>query len=77
MSRKSLEDIDSTKKKDRLPKNPSRFAPSSFDTHAETFQKQYVVLHLSFTKTNPSASEKSYPIAYNLPGKKVSMEKLL
>ena len=77
MSRKSLEDIDSTKKKDRLPKNPSRFAPSSFDTHAETFQKQYVNLLLNFRKTNPSTSEKSYPIAYNIPGKKVSMEKLL
>ena len=39
MSRKSLEDIDSTKKKDRSPRKPSTFAPSSFDNDAETFQK--------------------------------------
>ena len=62
MCRKSLKDIDSTKQKDRLPKNPSRFAPSSFDTHAETFQKQYVILLLNFAKTNPSASEKKISI---------------
>ena len=63
MSRKSLENIDSTKKKDRLPKKPSRFAPSSFDNHAETFQKQYVISLLNFTKTKSSISKKSYPIA--------------
>ena len=63
MSRKSLENIDSTKKKDRLPKKSSRFAPSSFDNHAETFQKQYVILLLNFTKTKSSISKKSYPIA--------------
>ena len=63
MSRKNLENIDSTKKKDRLPKKPSRFAPSSFDNHAETFQKQYVISLLNFTKTKSSISKKSYPIA--------------
>ena len=63
MSRKSLENSDSTKKKDRLPKKHSRFAPSSFDNHAETFQKQYVILLLNFTKTKSSISKKSYPIA--------------
>ena len=63
MSRKSLENIDSTKEKDRLPKKPSRFAPSSFDNHAETFQKQYVISLLNFTKTKSSISKKSYPIA--------------
>ena len=62
MSRKSLEDIDSTKKKDRLPKKHSSFAPSSFDNHAETFQKKYVILLLNFTKTDCSISEKRYPI---------------
>ena len=63
MSRKSLENSDSTKKKDRLPKKPSRFAPSIFDNHAETFQKQYVILLQNFTKTKSSISKKSYPIA--------------
>ena len=63
MSRKSFEDIDSTKKKDRLPKKPSSFAPSSFNNHAETFQKKYVILLLNFTKTDCSISEKSYPVA--------------
>ena len=63
MSRESLENIDSTKKKDRLPKKPSRFAPSSFDNHAEAFQKQYVISLLNFTKTKSSISKKSYPIA--------------
>ena len=63
MSRKSLENIDSTKKKDRLPKKTSRFAPSSFDNHAETFQKQYVISLLNFTKTKSSISKKTYPIA--------------
>ena len=58
MSRKSLENIDSTKKKDRSPKKPSRFAPSSFDNHAETFQKQYVILLLNFTKTKSLISKK-------------------
>ena len=58
MSRKSLENIDSTKKKDRLPKKPSRFAPSSFDNHTETFRKQYVILLLNSTKTKSSISKK-------------------
>ena len=50
-------------KKDRLPKKTSRFAPSSFDNHAETFQKQYVILLLNFTNTKSSTSKNSCPIA--------------
>ena len=58
-------------KKDRLPKKkPSRFVESSFDNHAETFQKKYVIL--LFTKTDCSISEKSYPIAWIFPGSKIS-----
>ena len=46
-------------KKDRLPKkNLSSFVESSFDNHAETFQKKYVILLLIFTKTNGSISGK-------------------
>ena len=77
MSRKSLKNIDSTKKKDRLPKKLSGFAPSTFDVHAETFRKQYVILLLLSTKTKSSISKKSYPIAYKLPGKKISRKNLL
>ena len=51
MSRKGLENIDSTKKKDRLPKKPSRFAPSSFDNHAETW---------NFSKTVRNFAPKFY-----------------
>ena len=50
---------------------------SSFDNHAETFQKNYVNLLLIFTKTDCSISEKIFPIAYNFSGKKISMKKLL
>ena len=70
MSRKSLKNIDSTKKKDRLPKKPSRFAPSSFDNHAETFQKKYVILLLKFTKTNGSISGKVIQLLVSFQVKK-------
>ena len=50
---------------------------SSFDNHAETFEKNYVILLIIFTKTDCSISEKSYPIAYNFSCKKISMKKLL
>ena len=69
MSRKSLENIDSTKKKDRLPKKLSRFAPSIFDNHAETLRKQYVILLLNFTKTDGSISGKIFSTAHKFPGK--------
>ena len=69
---KDLKTLISNKKEDCIFKNPPRFEPFSFDNHAETFQKQYVILLLNFGKTNPSTSEKSYPIAYNLRGKKKS-----
>ena len=56
---KALKTLISNKKEDRLPKNPPRFASSSFDNHAETFQKQYIFLFPIFTKTDCSISEKS------------------
>ena len=59
-------------KKDRLPKkNLSRFVESSFDNHAETFQKKYVILLLNFTKTNGSISGKFIQLLISFQVKKL------
>ena len=73
---KVLKTLIQPRKKTVYLKKSSWIVPSCFDNHVETFQKQYVFLFLNFRKTNPSTSEKSYPIAYNLPGKKSLHEKI-
>ena len=51
-------------------KKPSRFVESSFDNHAETFQKKYVILLLSFRKTNGSISGKVIQLLISFQVKK-------
>ena len=72
MSGKSLDEFIQPEK-DRLRwQNSPDLCHPVLTIMLKRFQKKYVILLLSFTKANPSTSEKSYPIAYILPGKKKS-----